>query len=280
MSRFPRPALIVAAAAALSSLSRPISAFVCAPYRPAARRAPSRLYMSATLPDVGSMRAGEIKKELESYGISTRAFLEKSELVSALEKARDEGMKPKAEEPQRSSSTPTSAPPTASATSSDSGSSLPREERISKEMEDLQSMRVAELRKELQGLGVSTKSFFEKSELVKALAEARVDGVKKSSGGGNDSEEGYAEYTDVEVLTSDDAGPRKSSEQAQKSAGSGVSPFGGGGGNPFGGAGAGASPFGGGGGGGMGGMDMGGIQDMLKVSSVSRRWIRDPDLIS
>ena len=34
--------------------------------------------------DVASMRIGEIKQELESYGISTKSFLEKSELIDAL----------------------------------------------------------------------------------------------------------------------------------------------------------------------------------------------------
>eukprot|EP00751_Fragilariopsis_kerguelensis_P010862 CAMPEP_0170774068 /NCGR_PEP_ID=MMETSP0733-20121128/9746_1 /TAXON_ID=186038 /ORGANISM="Fragilariopsis kerguelensis, Strain L26-C5" /LENGTH=155 /DNA_ID=CAMNT_0011116571 /DNA_START=255 /DNA_END=719 /DNA_ORIENTATION=+ len=44
--------------------------------------------------DISSMRAGEMKKELESYGISTVSFVEKSELVKALEKARAEGLTP------------------------------------------------------------------------------------------------------------------------------------------------------------------------------------------
>ena len=42
------------------------------------------------------------------------------------------------------------------------------------------SMSVKEMRNELESLyGISTKSYFEKSEFVKALAEARVDGMKK-----------------------------------------------------------------------------------------------------
>eukprot|EP00957_Ditylum_brightwellii_P051110 3875138-Ditylum_brightwellii.AAC.1 len=109
----------------------------------------------------------------------------------------------------------------------------------------LQAMKASELKKELEERGISTKSFFEKSEFVKALAEARVDNITKSSSGGDGSvdEEGYAEYTNVEVLTDDASGPRKrSSEQQQQGGGS---PFGGAaGGNPFGGA-AGGNPFGG-----------------------------------
>merc|ERR1719261_139102 len=59
--------------------------------------AATRLFSSSseTVQEVESMRAGEIKKELESYGISTRSFLEKKELVEALIKARADGLKPK-----------------------------------------------------------------------------------------------------------------------------------------------------------------------------------------
>lgn len=117
-------------------------------------------------------------------------------------------------------------------------------------------MASGELKKELQERGISTKSFFEKSEFVKALAEARVDGIDKKP------KEGYAEYADVEVLTDDRSGPRPKQKQEEKQDNQGSSPFGGGA-NPFGGA-AGENPFGGMGGmpGGMGGM--GGIADMLK----------------
>lgn len=111
-------------------------------------------------------------------------------------------------------------------------------------------MKAGELKKELEDMGISTKSFFEKAEFIKALAVARVDGVTKktptnssrgSSSGGGD---GYAEYKNVEVLTDDSTGPRKK-QSAQPQAG--------------------ASPFGGGGMPDMGSMGgMGGIADMLK----------------
>jgi hypothetical protein len=199
------------------------------------------------------MRAGEIKKELESYGISTAAFVEKSELVEALENARAQGLKPKA----TTTTTSRSSSSASSSTSSSSSSSKkeekdkdprPREERLAEEMEICQALKAGDLKKELEERGISTKSFFEKSEFVKALAEARVDGINRND------EEGYAEYTDVEVLTDASSGPRQrtSQNQQQPQQPSGGSPFG-------------ASPFGagmGGGGAGMGGM--GGIADMLK----------------
>ena len=54
------------------------------------------------------------------------------------------------------------------------------------------------MKKELQEYGISTKSFFEKTEFIKALAEARVDGVKKTSGGAQVEEERYdPSYRDV-----------------------------------------------------------------------------------
>lgn len=209
----------------------------------------TQLYDAASVSEVASMRAGEIKAELESYGISTVSFLEKSELVDALEKARSEGLKPKKDKKKkkkrREDDTAASSTTTESS-SSESSDGRPREERLAEELENCRQMKAGELKKELEERGVSTRSFFEKSEFVKALADARVDGVEKKN------EESYAEYANVEVLTDDNSGPRtKQSAQSQQPQG----------GSPFGGA----NPFGGAGMGDMGGMGgMGGIADMLK----------------
>mmetsp|Transcript_4061 Transcript_4061/g.6728 ORF Transcript_4061/g.6728 Transcript_4061/m.6728 type:complete len:181 (-) Transcript_4061:118-660(-) len=46
---------------------------------------------------------------------------------------------------------------------------------------EINSMKAKDIRQELQSYGISTKSFFEKSEFVRAVAEARVDGVKQTS---------------------------------------------------------------------------------------------------
>jgi len=250
----------------------------------------TRLQMSSALPEIDKMRISELKKELESYGISTRSFLEKRELISALEKARAEGKTPISSGTSSSSANASSTRPSPSP----SPPSASRSEKLSEEMEKCKKMKASELKAELESYGISTKSFFEKSEFVSACAEARVDGVSKKDSA-NDSE-GYAEYKNVEVLTSDDAGPRKKSDQQERGNAQGGNPFGGGaGGNPFGGGGgaganpfggsgaaganpfggsggAGANPFGGGGGaganpfGGGGGMPggMGNIADMLK----------------
>jgi hypothetical protein len=220
------------------------------------------------LADPQNMRAADIKKELESYGIGTKSFLEKSELVNALVDARSRGLRPRQQQ-QVSTSTsasPSSPPPTGSPKARDGRS---REERIAEEMAKCRSMKASELKQELKDRGVPNGSFLEKSDFVRAVAEARVDGVvaqRGSSSSSSSSEEGYAEYKNVEVLTDDASGPRKKQEDVSVSSGSragspfgraGTSPFGGmGGGSPFGGVG---SPFGGSAVGGMGG-----IADMLK----------------
>ena len=145
----------------------------------------------AELPDISSMKLGDMRQELESYGISTKAFLEKKEFVSALEKARAEGKKPINGDKKKKK--------TATTSSDSSGAS--REERIKKEMEKANSMKVGELKKELKNMGVSTKSFFEKSEFVKAYAEAVVDGAKKKAGASSRSQEEEYDpsYRDVVV---------------------------------------------------------------------------------
>eukprot|EP00566_Odontella_aurita_P015919 CAMPEP_0113575082 /NCGR_PEP_ID=MMETSP0015_2-20120614/27490_1 /TAXON_ID=2838 /ORGANISM="Odontella" /LENGTH=278 /DNA_ID=CAMNT_0000478261 /DNA_START=239 /DNA_END=1072 /DNA_ORIENTATION=- /assembly_acc=CAM_ASM_000160 len=212
-------------------------------------RPTTTLFMSSSstsdLPDADGMRAGEIKKELESYGISTRTFLEKSELVDALTRAREEGKTPRAttagtaEVGTESASEPKKKKKKRRTSgvvddddddddgdktddsSSSEGTGKSRDDRVADAMSELRSTKASELRAELESRGISTKSFFEKSEFVRALAEARVDGVTKRSGGANGGGggggggggEGYAEYADVEVLTSDDAGPRKRSSE-------------------------------------------------------------------
>lgn len=142
----------------------------------------SQSTMFAELPEIQSMKPGEIRSELESYGISTKSFLEKKELIEALEKARAEGKEPvdnnnKKEEPKKESS------------KTQGSSQASREERIKEQMEKAQAMKVGELKKELEGMGVSTKSFFEKPEFVKAYAEAVVDGVKNKGGTKSRSQE-------------------------------------------------------------------------------------------
>jgi hypothetical protein len=137
----------------------------------------SSLY-AQKLPDVDSMKASELRKELESYGISTKSFFEKGELVDAVRKAREEGMKP------------SSGSSTVGGSKQTSSTTITREKRLEEEMAKCQSLKIGELKKELEALGVSTSTFFEKSEFVRALAEARVDGVKRKTDGSTSSGSG------------------------------------------------------------------------------------------
>jgi len=246
------------------------------------------LNMSTTdIDEIKSMRIGELKKELESMGISTKTFLEKKELVDALVKAREEGLQPK------TTNQGSEKPHAENSAANNGNDSLTRDEKIATELVKCNAMKASELKAELNDLGINTKTFFEKSEFAKALAEARIDGVKKKS------EEGYAEYTEVEVLPADGPGPKSVSNQSnQQSNQQTASPFGdignmfggmgggmnmedlmknmggGGGGMPnigdmFGGGGNGNNPFGGGGnpfGGGM--PDMGKVQAMMSNPKV------------
>ena len=160
----------------------------------------SRLY---ALPDIGSMKVGDIRQELESYGISTRSFLEKKEFIQALEQARADGKIPVnngktqsngTSRPNANGSSASSKKSTSSAKSKTAGT--PRSERIKLELEKGQAMKVSELKKKLADMGISTKSFFEKSEFVKAYAEAMVDGPKHGSSKAQ-QEEYDASYRDV-----------------------------------------------------------------------------------
>jgi hypothetical protein len=159
----------------------------------------------AALPEIDEMRTADIRSELESYGIPTKSFLEKKDMVAALQQARKEGKTPK-------SSTSAKSTSSSAGDGSSSSSSNSREERIKEEINKANELKVGELKKKLQGMGISTKSFFEKYEFVKAYAEAVVDGVGTgASGAGKGSstvnEELYdSSYRDVVMQKFD---PRK-----------------------------------------------------------------------
>jgi hypothetical protein len=170
-----------------------------------------------SLPDVATMRIKELKEELDSYGIPTSGFLEKSELVNALQKARAEGKKPINRQQKQ---------PDFSSASSSTTDGSDKQKRLLQEMEKCQQMKVSDLKKELSQLGISTKTFFEKSEFVRALAEARVQGVKKRV----DDEEVVVVANNVEVLGANDAGPKTRSSRQKESSSQqrqSASPFGG-----------------------------------------------------
>eukprot|EP00585_Thalassiosira_rotula_P000004 CAMPEP_0196160424 /NCGR_PEP_ID=MMETSP0910-20130528/46822_1 /TAXON_ID=49265 /ORGANISM="Thalassiosira rotula, Strain GSO102" /LENGTH=273 /DNA_ID=CAMNT_0041425357 /DNA_START=31 /DNA_END=849 /DNA_ORIENTATION=+ len=199
--------------------------------------------------EISSMRVAAIKQELESYGISTRTFLEKGELVVALVQARKEGKTPvstassasssssssssSASNNSESSSTSTTTTTTTTTTSTTTATTEDRNQRLQTELENCKSLKVSELKSELESYGVSTNTFFEKSEFVKALAEARVDGVKKSkkkkrrAAAVNDDDVEEVTAAKVEVITNDNVGPKTKKTRDANDAGAGA-------GNPFG----------------------------------------------
>lgn len=128
--------------------------------------------------EISKMKPKEIRRELESYGISTKTFFEKSELVEALVRARKEGKTPIVDGQVNGDGNGAAFSSTTASTSS-STSTGNRQDRIQKEMDRCKSLKVSDLKKELESYGMSTKSFFEKSEFVRAVAEARVDGATK-----------------------------------------------------------------------------------------------------
>jgi len=150
------------------------------------------IILSATKSDediektVSAMKAKEIRQELESYGISTKSFFEKSEMVDALVKARKEGKTPINNNDGSGGDTDTTKSQSKK-TDDSSNNKEDRAMRIKQEMDKCSKLKVGELKKELESAGVSTKSYFEKSEFVKAVAELRVDGPKSTSGGSSGS---------------------------------------------------------------------------------------------
>jgi hypothetical protein len=137
---------------------------------------------------------GEMRIELESYGISTKSFLEKRDFVKALEEARAAGKEPK-KQPETKTNGEQKQPggktngeqkqakkEPANGKKESSAGGASRAERLKQEMEKAKGMKVGDLKKELEGRGVSTKSFFEKTEFVKAYAEAIVDGKSGKAG--------------------------------------------------------------------------------------------------
>jgi len=106
---------------------------------------------TATIEDtVRSMKISDIKSELQSLGISTKTFLEKSELVQALVSARKDGKKTKPIYSSNDVSSTSSTSTTSSTSSSSSSSSIDRKERMQNEMKICNALKVGELKSELE----------------------------------------------------------------------------------------------------------------------------------
>ena len=139
---------------------------------------------SKSLKDPNTMKMRELKEELESYGgvESTRGLFEKKELIDSLEAARQEYF---LELEGESVNEPGGPDPWDQPAAAASSSPTPdrnmatRYDKIQAEMERCKKMKTADLRKELEEYGIDGKGMFEKSDYARAVAEARVDGMKK-----------------------------------------------------------------------------------------------------
>jgi predicted HTH domain antitoxin len=152
------------------------------------------------LPDLSEMKSSQMKKELESYGVSTKSLFDKSEFEKALREerlkqvpqiikdrtsfqtehasAKEEGRKTTWREPK------TERKKRWMEWEKTSSQSTPEETRAEKYDNAFQfgiDMKLSELKQELKDRGISTSAFFEKVELAKAYAEAVADNVSKKA---------------------------------------------------------------------------------------------------
>ncbi|KAG7367934.1 SAP domain containing protein [Nitzschia inconspicua] len=159
-------------------------------------------YISTELPDLSEMKASEMKKELESYGISTKSLFDKNEFEKALREERANQMNTDVEsikdrinrgseaassfsqsekkKQRENSQTDHASSPNQWKTTAQS--SPPKDSSDSKYHNAFQegiSMKLSELKQELKDRGISTSAFFEKVEMAKAYAQAVADNVFK-----------------------------------------------------------------------------------------------------
>jgi hypothetical protein len=152
------------------------------------------------------MKLSDMRSELDSYDVSTVGFLEKVDFEKALKEARAQGKKPKKKKTSTVNGAKNEAPKgftkdaTKDATkstvngatndakkgvtngASDSDITKPRAERLKEAKAKAKEMSLADLRKDLAGRGISTKSFFEKTDFINAYATAVVDGAPGRAG--------------------------------------------------------------------------------------------------
>lgn len=158
-------------------------------------------YVSTDLPDLSEMKASEMKKELESYGVSTKSLFDKTEFEKALsaERLRQETRgaqtlkdrinlgtdSTSANKKERKTTwgkprtDPTQNRKKWSENAMQSNSNDTREQKYDNAFQEGIAMKLSELKQELKDRGISTSAFFEKVEMAKAYAEAVADNVKK-----------------------------------------------------------------------------------------------------
>eukprot|EP00584_Thalassiosira_punctigera_P010578 CAMPEP_0172533962 /NCGR_PEP_ID=MMETSP1067-20121228/6500_1 /TAXON_ID=265564 ORGANISM="Thalassiosira punctigera, Strain Tpunct2005C2" /NCGR_SAMPLE_ID=MMETSP1067 /ASSEMBLY_ACC=CAM_ASM_000444 /LENGTH=1238 /DNA_ID=CAMNT_0013318687 /DNA_START=199 /DNA_END=3912 /DNA_ORIENTATION=- len=154
--------------------------------------------------EVNAMSNADIMQELESYGVSTANIVGRQNLVNALIDARFDHIYSRPEPVKKKSVTFSFTTIFSSLSSSgNTNGSNPsqsfwtqsaeaarqdleksermeanKQERMKEAIKSCESLKVGELKTMLKSLGVSASGFVEKKELIRALAEARVDGIE------------------------------------------------------------------------------------------------------
>jgi len=212
----------------------------CQPFMRAAafageKRRTALCYADSPFNEFSGMKPSEMKKELESYGISTKSMFDKKEFEEALKEARVKnglgkdaatmnskeknnkndilGNKTKRELSSKWKSVASATKKaldnlkenpfhanTSKTSSSPSDKSNSREERYNLALEEGAKMKLSILKKELENRGISTKSFFEKSDLVEAYANSIADNKTSTSrhrGSSKERESFDPSYKDV-----------------------------------------------------------------------------------
>jgi predicted HTH domain antitoxin len=162
-------------------------------------------YVSTELLDLSDMKASDMKKELESYGVSTKSLFDKAEIEKALRKERDNQEKEGVESIKDRINLGADSTSTKQ-TEKHTGWGGPRPERATKRdkwapqasttntgnakydnaFQEGLNMKISELKQELRDRGISTSAFFEKVDMAKAYAQAIVDNIfKKRNGEGS-----------------------------------------------------------------------------------------------
>ena len=214
---------------------QPRSAFTTSTFGRKGKTAASSLLWYAESPEdsLSEMKASDMKRELQSYGVSTKSMFDKEEFEKALKDARLSDFKEKRkaraatttttneEEDDKEVSTSSNSSgkdsnksktrekwssrwkdmastakevldsnskkfsdyasskdkSSSSSSSSSSTSSNNRQQRYDLALEEGAAMKLSSLKSELKNRGISTASFFEKSDLINAYANAIADSI-------------------------------------------------------------------------------------------------------
>lgn len=146
-------------------------------------------YITRDLPDLSEMKSGEMKKELESYGVSTKSLFDKAEFEKTLREERIHQELKEAEtiRDRINVGAETSSSKTSSGfrknrnmwskTAPESPMEDPQERKYKNALQKGIAMKLSELKQELKDRGISTSAFFEKVDMAKAYAQAIADNV-------------------------------------------------------------------------------------------------------